>query len=69
MKVNLKSIGKGLAAAGTLIGGAILALQTKKGLKELEEFDSTLEPLGEETNETEEEQESEEEKQEEEDNS
>ena len=47
MKVNLKAIGKGIVAAGTLVGGAILALQTKKGLKDTD-FEPTLEPLGDE---------------------
>lgn len=46
MKLKMKDIGKGLAAIGTLVGGTILAFQTKKSLRD-QEYDSTLEPLGE----------------------
>ena len=47
MKIKLKDIGKGLAALGTLVGGVILATQTKKGMSE-QEYEPTLEPLGDE---------------------
>lgn len=46
MKFNLKGIGKAIIAAGTMVGGSILAIQAKKSLKGEEEFEPTLEPLG-----------------------
>jgi hypothetical protein len=49
MKINFKGIGKAIVAAGTMVGGTLLAFQAKKSLKGEDEFDATLAPLGEET--------------------
>ena len=46
MKVSVKSVLKGIVAAGTAIGAGILALQTKKSVEQ-DNFEPVLEPLGE----------------------
>ena len=48
MKINgklIKNVGKALAAAGAVVSGVILAAQSKKDMSE-NDFDATLEPLG-----------------------
>ena len=45
MKVSLKSVLKGIVAAGTAAGAAVLALQTKKSVEQ--DYAPTLEPLDE----------------------
>ena len=45
MKVSVKSVMKGIVAAGTAIGAGILALQTKKSVEQ-DNYEPTLEPLG-----------------------
>lgn len=47
MKISMKTIAKGVIAAGTAVGAAILSIQAGKAAKT--EYDSTLEPLGEAT--------------------
>ena len=46
MKISVKTALKGIVAAGTAIGAGILALQTKKSVAE-DNYEPTLEPLGE----------------------
>lgn len=46
MKISVKTVLKGIVAAGTAIGAGILALQTKKSVDE-DNYEPTLEPLGE----------------------
>ena len=46
MKISVKTALKGIVAAGTAIGAGILALQTKKSVDE-DNYEPTLEPLGE----------------------
>lgn len=46
MKISLRSVLKGIVAAGTAVGAGVLALQAKKSVDE-DRFEPTLEPLGE----------------------
>ena len=44
MKISMKSVFKGIVAAGTAVGAGILALQAKKSVDE-DNYEPTLAPL------------------------
>lgn len=45
MKISLRSVLKGIVAAGTAVGAGVLALQAKRSVDE-DRFEPTLEPIG-----------------------